>query len=288
MKLVECIDAASFLERTETYRERNPWLTNVIGSVALSVADGVRTYDHHRWWVVEERDEVILAAMRTAPHPVSLGPGPTAAAQLVGAVVAQGADDTEGFNGPEHVVNAALVGYQSTSSKGSRREARITRRDVVYVLEGLRTPDVTGAARRAELADEEIVLKWVRDFHDELDIPHVSLEGNLARLAQGSFWLWHNNGLPVSLAGYASAVATPSGAITRIGPVYTPVPHRGHGFAAGVTAAVCREITTSGSSVMLYADADNPTSNGVYQRLGFAHVDDVISLSMLTKAIEPS
>jgi len=288
MKLVECRDAARFLERTAIYREHNSWLTNVIGSVALSVASGVRTYDHHRWWVVEEGGDVVLAAMRTAPHPVSLGPGPAAAAHLIGAAVAEQDDDTEGFNGPEGVVHAALSGYVSTASVGSRRESQVTRRDVVYALERLREPNVRGVARRAETTDEDIVVPWVYDFHHELDIPHVSTEGTLARLEQGGFWLWEESGIPVSLAGFANPVVTPAGTITRIGPVYTPVVHRGHGYAAGVTAAVCREIETSGSSAMLYADADNPTSNGVYQRLGFVRVDDVISLSMMPRSTEPS
>jgi predicted GNAT family acetyltransferase len=33
---------------------------------------------------------------------------------------------------------------------------------------------------------------------------------------------------------------------------------------------------------MLYADADNPTSNGVYQRLGYRLLDDVVQFDAVT------
>jgi predicted GNAT family acetyltransferase len=38
-----------------------------------------------------------------------------------------------------------------------------------------------------------------------------------------------------------------------------------------------------GSRVMLYADADNPTSNGVYQRIGFHRVDNVIQYDLVER-----
>jgi predicted GNAT family acetyltransferase len=78
------------------------------------------------------------------------------------------------------------------------------------------------------------------------------------------------------MAGSASAADTPSGPITLIGPVFTPEGLRGRGYGSAVTAALCEELTSQRSRVILYADADYPTSNRVYQRLGFQEIDELI------------
>ena len=51
---------------------------------------------------------------------------------------------------------------------------------------------------------------------------------------QKRFWLWEAAGEPVSLVGAGSR--TPNG--IRIGPVYTPPPRRGRGYASALTAEV--------------------------------------------------
>lgn len=61
--------------------------------------------------------------------------------------------------------------------------------------------------------------------------------------------------------------------MARIGPVYTPPEHRGHGYAAALTSVASRAALDRGvRDVVLFADAANPVSNRVYQRIGFAAV----------------
>ncbi|MFD5727696.1 GNAT family N-acetyltransferase [Streptomyces sp. NPDC058368] len=46
--------------------------------------------------------------------------------------------------------------------------------------------------------------------------------------------------------------------------------HQGRGYAAAVTAQVARTALDGGAEhVLLFADPANPTSNGVYRRIGF-------------------
>lgn len=53
-------------------------------------------------------------------------------------------------------------------------------------------------------------------------------------------------------------------------PVYTPAHLRGRGYAGAVTAEVSQAALTAGATdVVLYADPANPTSNALYQRLGY-------------------
>jgi predicted GNAT family acetyltransferase len=83
-------------------------------------------------------------------------------------------------------------------------------------------------------------------------------------------WLWEHEGEFVSLAG-RRPVADGS---ARIGPVYTPPACRGRGYAAAVTAAATRDILAEDAVPVLFTDLANPTSNRVYQRLGYYPVAD--------------
>jgi predicted GNAT family acetyltransferase len=68
--------------------------------------------------------------------------------------------------------------------------------------------------------------------------------------------------------------------MVRVGPVYTPPELRGHGFASAATAAVSRAALEAGlREVVLYTDLANPTSNAVYQRLGYRPVEERVVLS---------
>jgi predicted GNAT family acetyltransferase len=89
-------------------------------------------------------------------------------------------------------------------------------------------------------------------------------------LATGRVWLWWDGSRPVSLA----ARRAPAAGSARIGPVYTPADCRGRGYASAVTAAATREILDLGAIPVLFTDLANPTSNKIYQLLGYHPVAD--------------
>ncbi len=67
---------------------------------------------------------------------------------------------------------------------------------------------------------------------------------------------------------------TPNG--VRIGPVYTPPDLRGRGYATTLTAATTQDQLDRGRRfVTLFTDLANPTSNKIYQAIGYVAVRDV-------------
>jgi predicted GNAT family acetyltransferase len=63
--------------------------------------------------------------------------------------------------------------------------------------------------------------------------------------------------------------------VSRIGPVYTPTDRRGNGYGSAVTAAAALWAREHGAQdVVLFTDVANPTSNAIYQRIGFEPVND--------------
>jgi predicted GNAT family acetyltransferase len=80
----------------------------------------------------------------------------------------------------------------------------------------------------------------------------------------------------VSLAGITRPVA----GVARVAPVYTPAALRGRGYAAAVTAEISRRALEEGLAVVLFTDVANPTSNALYQRLGYRPVGGWTALEL--------
>jgi len=174
------------------------------------------------------------------------------------------------------VVDAFYTGLASA------RQPTVTMRDVVYVLETYAPArGVAGSARPAVPDDFRLVADWTRQFHIDAGLPIFDVEASVApRLAAGTVWLWEVDGSPVAMAGHADLVESPAGHVGRIGPVYTPELLRGNGFGSAVTCAVIDELQPRTSRIMLFADAANPASNGVYVRLGFRAVTEVVETAL--------
>ena len=63
--------------------------------------------------------------------------------------------------------------------------------------------------------------------------------------------------------------------MVRVLAVYTPPEHRGRGYGGAVTAAVTQAALDAGADdVVLFTDLANPTSNALYQRLGYRPIED--------------
>ncbi|WP_269144823.1 GNAT family N-acetyltransferase, partial [Streptomyces luteolifulvus] len=92
------------------------------------------------------------------------------------------------------------------------------------------------------------------------------------RFADKHFTFWETpDGIPVSMTGSTSMV----GGMVRVDPVYTPARLRGRGYAGAVTVEASRAALAAGATdVVLFADPTNPTSNALYQRIGYVHVAD--------------
>jgi hypothetical protein len=85
----------------------------------------------------------------------------------------------------------------------------------------------------------------------------------------GGFWLWEDGGEIVSVSGWGGP--TPNG--IRIGPVYTPPELRGRGYATALVAELSQALLDGGRSFcFLFTDLANPTSNAIYERIGYVRV----------------
>jgi len=277
--------AQDFLDATLGFRAVNSLTLNMIGSVATSVAQGDRTYDRYFWWVIkDETGTVVGLAMRTAPHAMVMSAMPVSAIQELVTEVVLHDDDLPEVGGPVATVDEFLRTYEETKSLGSQRKTELSHQEWLYALQELKSPVIAGEARQATSEDFELIYKWFVAFGEEAGLfMHNTVESIQDGLKRGSLFFWLHNGEIVSLAGHAPLVDIPDAVVGRIGPVYTPLVQRKKGFAGALTAHVSQLLLNLGAQVILYTDATNPTSNSVYQRIGFEKIGE----SKRVKFLEP-
>lgn len=142
-------------------------------------------------------------------------------------------------------------------------------------------PAPAGTLRAATPDDVDLLTEWILAFHRDAEVQggrepgtkaHQPLRESVARRTATTreLFLFEVDGTPVHLTG----VTPPVGDTVRIGPVYTPLGHRGHGYAAHVVATIAQRILDDGLRPCLYTDQANPVSNKVYQRIGFVPLGD--------------
>jgi predicted GNAT family acetyltransferase len=228
--------------------------------------------------VVSDAGRIIAAAMMTPPFNIVLSHIDDAD---VDRAVAELAADLATFETPPPGVSTADPAARAFAEawcapRGLQTRLQLAER--IYQCSRVVAPTgVTGQVRVATTADREILVTFVHDFLVEAltqtDPEHARtlVDRGLDR-GQRTFYLWEDGARVVSLA--ASAGPTPNG--IRIGPVYTPPDARGHGYASAVTAAATQaELDAGRRFVFLFTDLENPTSNKIYQAIGYEAVADV-------------
>ncbi|MDX2213688.1 MAG: GNAT family N-acetyltransferase [Oculatellaceae cyanobacterium bins.114] len=131
---------------------------------------------------------------------------------------------------------------------------------------------VKGHLRLATPSDRPLLLKWFAAFNAEIDIvSDDEIERRVeVELKRQSTYLWED-GVPVSMVGGRQFSSTAA----RIAPVYTPPEYRRKGYATAGVAALSQKLLEQGcESCFLFTDLANPTSNSIYQKIGYRPVCD--------------
>ena len=222
------------------------------------------------WWESPEAT-VTGAFLHTPPYPVLLSSVPDEAVEsLVDIVAAIGRLNAE--RGLAEAISAHWVARTGAP-------CRIDRETRLFRLDRLVPPDPApaGGARIAELADRPLLVAWYELFGEEVGEAHADVSTVVdARIEYGGLMLWEDGGVPVCLAGRSR----PQAGTIRIGPVFTPVEFRRRGYAGALSADISGRALDLADEVVLFTDLANPTSNAIYQRLGYCPVEDRVVLSL--------
>lgn len=275
-------NANDFYKRAERFLTGHEAEHNLLLGICAGVIAHPERQEHPPYLAtVEAGGEIVAATVMTPPRgPVlSRVEAPEALPLLV--------DDLRrdypalpSVLGPAGVSSAFADLWRRATGRPYRqgRAERIYQLNAVMPVVGVR-----GALRRATEADRALAVAWAIAFAAEAlgdDDPRTAERMVDARLGGGAdsgLYVW-DDGQPVSLAGYTGP--TPHG--IRVGPVYTPPAHRGKGYASACVAALSQLLLDGDRTYcFLFTDLNNPTSNHIYQAIGYQPMCDVDEYSIL-------
>jgi uncharacterized protein len=268
-------DATSFLERAGDFLLAREAEHNLILGLSGRLRTEPRLYGADPYFAVAlDGQRVVGAAIRTPPHNLILSEIDDEAALDPLAGDAQAVfGSLPGVIGPkEPVARFARLWEELTGAAPSIGiQQRVYRASKAVVPEG-----VPGSMRPYEDGDRGLVIAWMDAFVEEAmpEAPPEDSESWLERNRSnpdGGIELWVDGGAPVSFASYGGL--TPNG--IRVGPVYTPPELRRRGYATALVAEVTQMLLDRGRKFcFLFTDLANPTSNSIYQRIGYEPVSD--------------
>lgn len=280
MELRRFEDVVEFNDRVEEFllrREAEHCL--LLGNLSTLIQSDV--YREPPYMVYVERDGAVVAvALRTPPYNMVISEVDTADIEGVVSAIAHDAQQVyetlPGVLAPKVVSKAFAQCWERINKQHLRTglSERIYKLKTVIPVDGVRGEMLTPTTD-----DRELLVKWMMAFTAEAleqdgrehaeRIVDIRLSSD--PMMRG-FRLWYDDDKVVSLAGYAGL--TPHG--IRIGPVYTPPDARKQGYASALVATMSQELLDRGREFcFLFTDLSNPTSNHIYQTIGYEPVSDV-------------
>ncbi|MEQ1724044.1 MAG: GNAT family N-acetyltransferase, partial [Pseudobdellovibrio sp.] len=146
----------------------------------------------------------------------------------------------------------------------------------IYQNEKVVQPErIAGSMQTADESLTELIAKWVSEFTSEAlpneqNTHEQSLKLAVSKIKNAEVFVWiDENKTPVSM----NFVGRPTQNGIGVSAVYTPMSFRKKGYASALVAATSQKMLDQGKKFcVLYTDLSNPTSNKIYQNIGYTEV----------------
>ncbi|MET7674253.1 GNAT family N-acetyltransferase [Streptomyces seoulensis] len=223
--------------------------------------------------VLEEEGQVSGTFYHLPPRALGLSPLTPAQAESLAVRLSELGHSPASVGADQDTAAAFAEAWQRHTGVTARlRDVRVR----LYRLGTLTPPDPRPEGRARVLGEGDLgqAAFWCGEFAKSVgeDVTVDAESWASTRYADKRYTLWETpDGTPVSIAGMNPLI----GGQIQVDVVYTPAHLRGHGYAAAVSAEVTRAALAAGArEVVLFADRSNPTSNALYQRLGYRRLSD--------------
>jgi len=271
MNLIQFETATDFLAKSEAYLLAEECLNGLMLGICYRLQAGFYDESEALLAAVVEDGQLVATAVRTPPHaPIIYTSHPDPAVTMSFLAQALSQQALPGVSGPVAMAGAFARAWQNETG----RPAKIEMKQRIYKLHQVEyMPDVAGELRQAGQGDFELLTTWMMGFNEDAfgESDRSAAEEQASRhLAEGNLFLWED-GRPVSVA--AKTRETPHGRTVSL--VYTPPDLRGRGYATACVASLSQMLLAEGYQFCtLFTDLSNPTSNSIYQKIGYRPVTD--------------
>jgi hypothetical protein len=273
LRLLRSGDPAEFEKIAGAFLAESEAENNLVLGLTSGLKAG-RSWGPTYYGVVRDGDRVVGVALRAGLYLIVTAGTTDPALDLLIDDAVRATPDAPGIIGPKEVARRAVELWTART----RQSARVTTHERIYQLRKVIPAQPTsGRMRPARPTDLDVAGGWFHAFGVEAQ-PHLASTREDARInaerwiQSGRLRIWEDAGDAVSMAGASGP--TPNG--IRVGAVYTPPLMRRRGYASALVAALSQEQLDAGKKFcFLYTDLANPTSNKIYQDIGYEPVCDV-------------
>jgi predicted GNAT family acetyltransferase len=224
-----------------------------------------------RFWTIHEGSDVAGIAWWTPPRPLGFSRMPENALGAFLAYLQEQGVRPSGVILPTEMSERVFQWFLERAGLSSEHDTGLR----VFRLDKVTRPrSVSGSMRVVQENDCPLVEEWIHRFNEDCHLVATREDARQAAerlISDRSLFLWEVDGRPVTMTGISGK--TPHG--IRVNAVYTPPELRGRGFASQLVADVSQAQLDAGNRYcFLFTDLANPTSNSIYQKLGYRPVGD--------------
>lgn len=273
MKVIRQRDIDAFSERVTPYLLQHEAENNLLFGIMNGIKTGVYPDNPCMASVQNDSGKIVAVAVRTPPHGVVLSRVTDHAAIpcLIESL-------SEIYDHIPTVLGETVLATQFAVNWHQAHQLKM--HQGVYKLTQVTLPEnVPGEYCVPTAADRDLIIDWqqamaqesMSDSRSREDIAKVVDRRFAPGTQHEGYRLWWDDGHPVSMAAFTGP--TPNG--IRINCVYTPPDYRRRGYASAVTASLSQELLDKGYQFcFLFTDMSNPTSNHIYQVMGYEQVSE--------------
>jgi predicted GNAT family acetyltransferase len=223
---------------------------------------------------VVENNKTVSAAIQTPPMNLILTYGHREHLELLAKELKERDVQFTGVVGP--AIESESFANIWTGLSGKTKHLGMGQK--IYKIEKVDFPtNIAGEFKVATELDLPVVLEWIQAFAKEC-LPPTDQRSEMhwrefaeSGIQRQSVYFWMVEGKPCAMA----RAMRPTQDGVSVAGVYTPPASRKNGYASAVVAHLSQKMLDSGKKFcVLYTDLSNPTSNKIYQNVGYREVCD--------------
>ena len=241
--------------------------------------------DPANWFMAAVSDgaEVQLAAVMTPPHNITLYARENKIDESAVSFLINGIADVP-VPGVTAKRDMALYFANTYCAVKSMKYETVMEQRIYELTEVSPGIPRVGTMRLADESDMCFLPYWLEAFYSAetygkttMNIPQDGAP-YLDKIKQKKIYVLEDGGKPVSIAGATRELQKVCG----VAHVYTPPYFRNRGYATSCVARLSQMILDRGfTKCVLYTDLANPTSNGIYQKIGYRPICDSVMLKFV-------
>lgn len=273
--LIQHLHIDDFLKANKEFLLQTESFYNLPLGLSLGIQNGTVEPDAPLYFSLLENGRSKGCALRShAERPIILTEMPAAGIEQLISALHQNKVQISAVMGTMNSVNS----FQTSWCKQTSMTAHLQMHLGVYECKAVNMPAITSEKLiKADISHSALLNEFIRGFlvecFPEKPVTESDVQNLLNRqLKEQTLFLLQNAENEIVSMAANSRGGVNSGSISL---VYTPPRHRKKGHAGKTVALLSEQILKSGKTLVnLFTDLKNPTSNSVYQKIGFTKIGE--------------